>query len=179
MTDIRSPETLDEFCARTRSFNQTRLPECLYEECGDILTEPLAADTFHVTLHDLISGTPSEKLEKEIERIEPAAVRMVKELSSNPKKIEMRSTFLFNMVSTSMVLGFEPRDEESCRILMRYYEAFQPILCLNYPLTPHVTLAYFKPGILDEPQIKCLQRAIDLAKIWDPVTLELCGSMLE
>ena len=49
---------------------------------------------------------------------------------------------------------------------MRYYEAFQPILCLNYPLTPHVPLAYFKPGILDERQIKCLQRVIDLAKTW-------------
>ena len=62
------------------------------------------------------------------------------------------------------------RAAESCRLLMRYYEAFQPILCLNYPLTPHVTLAYFKPGILDERQIKCLQRVIDLAKTWDPVT---------
>lgn len=26
MTNIRSPETLAEFCARTRSFNQTSLP---------------------------------------------------------------------------------------------------------------------------------------------------------
>ena len=71
------------------------------------------------------------------------------------------------------------RAAESCRLLMRYYDAFQPILCLNYPLTPHVTLAYFNPGILDERQIKCLQRVIDLAKTWEPVTLELCGSMLE
>ena len=37
----------------------------------------------------------------------------------------------------------------------------------------------FNPGILDERQIKCLQRVIDLAKTWEPVTLELCGSMLE
>ena len=47
------------------------------------------------------------------------------------------------MVNTSLVLCFEPETDEDCQKLMSYYEMFQKVVPLSYPLTPHITLAYF------------------------------------
>lgn len=155
------------------------LQDKLYAVCGDVLAEPLAEDTFHITLHDLVSGPASPDLERAVREVEPAAAARTAECSNEPGIIRMRSSFLFNMVNTSMVLGFEPEDEESCHRLMRNYEAFQDIVALNYPLTPHVTLAYFKPGTIRAEQVGRLQSVIDFARAREVIRVELSGSMLE
>ncbi len=151
----------------------------LYEVCGDILADPLATDTFHITLHDLVNGSLSAKLEQEILCIQRSAMKLANDISAEGRHIRMQSTFLFNMVNTSMVLGFEPVDEESCRILMEYYERFQNVVRLDYPLTPHVTLAYFKPGRIHMEQVGRLQSVIDFAKTQEKIHTELLGEMLE
>ncbi len=82
------------------------------------------------------------------------------------------------MVNTSMVLGFEPADERNCQVLMELYELFQQVVWLDYPLTPHVTLAYFKPGMLGEEQICRLQDMIDSVNERERIMADIYGSML-
>ena len=60
-----------------------------------------------------------------------------------PTGIKMRSTCIFNMVNTSLVLGIYPIDEAEYKKLMNLYEIFDKIKELPYPLTPHITLAYY------------------------------------
>ena len=44
-------------------------------------------------------------------------------------------------------------DEDDCARLMAMHAAYQDVVALNYPLTPHVTLAYFKPGTYGEEKV--------------------------
>lgn len=155
------------------------IQKMLYEVCSDVLADPLSKDTFHITLHDLVSGKPSSKLSREIKQIEPMVLRRVGYISAQEQPIRMKSTYLFNMVNTSMVLGFEPEDEDSCYMLMEYYQELQQELPLNYLLTPHVTLAYFRPGEIRPDQIKRLQSVVDRVKECAPIYIELMGCMAE
>ena len=148
----------------------------LYDICGDVLAEPLAKDSFHITLHDLLNGTPSENLQQEMLKIQSLAIKM---LDNKTDIIRMKSNFLFNMVNTSMVLGFEPVDNDSHKTLMRYYQDFQSVVNLDYPLTPHVTIAYFKLQIINKNQVKNLQSVIDWVKNQESIYCDLSGSMLK
>ena len=49
----------------------------------------------------------------------------------------------------------------------------------HYPLTPHVTVAYFKPGRYGPAQVARLQSAVDFAAAQPPVSLALSGAMAE
>lgn len=148
----------------------------LYDICGDILAEQLTKDSFHITLHDLLNGIPSENLQQEILKIQPLAIKI---LDNKTDIIRMKSNFLFNMVNTSMVLGFEPVDNDSHKTLMRYYQDFQNVVNLDYSLTPHVTIAYFKPQIINKNQVENLQIVIDWVKAQKSIYFDLSGSMLK
>ncbi len=167
--------TLDNNARRQIRSIQNRL----YSTCHFSLAERLCSDTFHITLHDLLSDSPSQKLLNSLQDIQPKAQKLVKDINARNESIQMQSTFLFNMVNTSMVLGFEPVDEESCQILMRYYQMFQDVVPLNYALTPHVTLAYFKPGHINAEQVQKLQNVIDFVKQRPPIFTTLCSQDLQ
>lgn len=151
----------------------------LYAECSPILSERLEERTLHITLHDLRSGPPSQELEHAMEALRPEARRLVHDIRQERRTIRMVSTALFDMVNTSMVLGFEPEDEESCEVLMDYYARFQTLLPLPYQLTPHVTLAYFRPGIHGPHWSEALQNVVDLAATRPPIHLTLTGNDVE
>lgn len=155
------------------------LQDALYEGCGDLLAQPLDQETFHITLHDLVSGPPSPQLEEQVRLVQPSALACVAELRGQDAPLRLVSTVLFNMVNTSMVLGFAPADEESCARLQAAYQRLQAAVRLSYPLTPHVTVAYFKPGRYGPAQIARLQAAVDLAAAQPPVSLALSGAMVE
>lgn len=155
------------------------IQDVLYESCGDILAEPLAKSSFHITLHDLVNGKPSPGLERRIRDIRERASGQVREIAARGGTVRLHSTYLFNMVNTSMVLGFAPADEESCGKLMGYYEALQDVVCLGYPLTPHVTLAYFRPGTIGEEPLSRLRQAVDRINSREKVCFELPVSRLE
>ena len=104
---------------------------------------------------------------------------MVCQIAEKKEEIRFKSSVLFNMVNTSMVLGFEPIDEESCQRMMEYYERFQEIVYLNYPLTPHVTVAYFKPCRIEIEQVKQLQHVIDWVNMQEPIEVILSTNMLQ
>lgn len=156
------------------------IQEELYKQCKDILAVPLKSELFHITLHDLINGGNLKVLEDKIQKTGKLALERVKVINQEKLNIKLKSTYLFNLVSRSMVLGFEPVDEESCQKLMALHESFQSIVHLNYPLTPHVTLAYFIPNkIINAEQIDKLQSVIDFVKAREPINVLLEGSMLE
>lgn len=156
-----------------------RIQERLYRTCAPALAEPLEASSFHITLHDLLNGRPSRELRDRMEQIRDAALACVRKIQEKHETVRLRSTALFNMVNTSMVLGFAPADEESCGRLMAYYEMLQEIICLNYPLTPHVTVAYFRPGTISAEWIEALQGAVDETGRQERISVELPAQTVE
>jgi len=134
----------------------------LYEKCGCMLAQKLKGDTFHITLHDLNNGVLSHELMKKMKQSERTARMILEELKENNSlKIRMRSTYLFNMMNTSVVLGFAPIDEEACCKLMSLYDRFQEVVSLSYLLTPHITIAYYKPGVYGMEQVTALTELIN------------------
>ena len=152
-----------------------RMQERLYRTCAPAL----AAPSFHMTLHDLLSGTPDRALRGRIDDIRCAALERVRQIARTGETVRLHTTALFNMVNTSMVLGLAPADEESCGRLMAYYETLQEAVCLNYPLTPHVTLAYFRPGVIAAEWVEKLRDAVDEIGRREKIFLELPARTLE
>ena len=145
----------------------TRMQDVLYESCGFILAERLTRDTFHVTLHDLNNEKPYENLEHLMKQ----SGKMAKDIISYIAGEEacpacVRAVSVFSMVNKSIVLGLEPADEYSCRRLMEMYERFQSVVYLDYPLTLHLTLAYYKPGEYTKEQRNILKETFaELSKM--------------
>ena len=150
----------------------------LYEVCPDVFAEPLVADTFHITLHDLLNGEESDDLKWRIGEIQHKAKQFVYQIAEKNEEIRLKSSVLFNMVNTSMVLGFEPADEESCQKMMEYYELLQEVVYLNYPLTPHVTVAYFKPCRIEAEQVHDIQNVIHWVNKQEAIEVTLNTKML-
>ena len=129
----------------------------LYQNCRDMLATPIRQSSFHVTLHDLSSGTLESGLKNQMEKNRKAAEQILQNRErKKTSPLRVRTVSVFNMVNTSVVLGLEPEDEESCGRLMELYECFQKIVLLNYPLTLHITLGYYRPGKYPESHIKYL-----------------------
>ncbi len=121
--------------------------EKLYSYCPSMMAERLTRESFHITLHDLLNGTPSEELEKQVEVMSIRAKELMKEIQLQKKTLNFTTTALMNMVNVSMVLVVEPADEETYNAMMALYVKFEQLLHLHYSLTPHITLAYYKPGV--------------------------------
>ena len=142
----------------------TVLQKELYEGGAQVLSQQLDSGTFHMTLHDLVNGQPEDSLRTRMQKIEP----MVKSILGDWKDhepISMEATWMFNMVSTSIVLGLKPADPDSYARLDAMYNKLEEVLPLGYPLCPHITLAYFRPGVYAPEQIQGLcnsLRAVDL-----------------
>ena len=143
----------------------TALQDALYDGCGEWLSHRLRPQTFHITLHDLLNGTDWQAIEGDVQRTLIHARQVVDEIrASYPWGIHVRAKCLMNMVNTSVVLVFEPEDEANCRALMEMHARLQAVVPLSYPLTPHVTLAYFRPGAIDAEQTARLQAVFDAAQ---------------
>ena len=156
-----------------------RMQERLYRTCAPALAEPLEASSFHMTLHDLLSGEPDRDLRRRIDEIRCAALERVRQIARTDETVRLHTTALFNMVNTSMVLGLAPADEKSCGRLMAYYETLQEAVCLNCPLTPHVTLAYFRPGVIAAEWVEKLRDAVDEIGRREKIFMELPAKALE
>ena len=152
--------------ARTK-FALAGLQRGLYCEVGQMLAQPLTADTFHMTLHDLVNGSVhSEALARDMERVKDQVLPLL-QIWQNEPPLQMRATRTFNLVHTSVVLGLEPSDADSWRQLDRMYQELEAVVPLGYGLTPHITLAYYKPGSYSEAD------AARLRAILGPSELEL------
>lgn len=140
----------------------------LYHSIPHLFSEKLNAETFHMTVHDLAnSNIDSNLLKKQMVDLSLKAHHILQREKPNDI-LRMRTTWMFNMVNTSIVLGVAPSDEKSYHNLDRLYCSFEEILPLGYALTPHITLAYFRPGFYADEDLRKLKNCLR------PVELELC-----
>lgn len=136
-----------------------------------MLASPLPASTIHLTLHDLVCpekcvSDPGDEAGYQAELTESLrrAAGIVEKIHRDyaGRRISMAADRIVQMVSKSLVLLLKPLTEADCQLLLEMYDRFEEIVRLPYPLTPHITLAYFKPGTLDGG---ILQDALDFAQI--------------
>lgn len=132
----------------------------LYERAGWMLSAPLTEDTFHMTLHDLengpeLNGELARRMASAQEKAAPLLERW-----KDQEPLRMEGTWMFNMVSTSIVLGLRPSDEDSRRRLSQMYADLEQVKPLGYAMTPHITLAYYRPGWYDEGSVRALHSAL-------------------
>lgn len=136
------------------------LQDELYRNSGWMLSRKLDPSTFHMTLHDLVNGPElTEELKAEMTEAEAKVNHLLTQWRYLPP-LHMKTTWLFNMVNTSIVLGLVPADEESWHRLDEMYTALESVVHLGYALTPHITMAYFKPGIWSQYDMNYLRQAL-------------------
>lgn len=135
----------------------------------DMLATLLPDSTVHMTLHDLISpetcsSDQEEAYRREMDDSLEKAAAIVESIHREyaGRKIAMASDRIVNMMSKSLVLMLRPRTEQDYKLLLELYQRFDGLQPLPYPLTPHITLAYFKPGMLDGGR---LGKALDAVQI--------------
>ena len=158
---------LGKQCLQTVQLMQRILYDKL--EGTGMLADALPASTIHMTLHDLISpeiciSQSEEAYESEIADSVKKAAGIAEDICKeyNGRGITMVSDRIVNMVSKSLVLMLKPQTEQDYELLLEMYRRFDVIQKLPYSLTPHITLAYFKPGMLDGGR---LGEAVDSVQI--------------
>lgn len=138
-----------------------RMQLILHHRCGWMLAHPLAPHALHMTLHDLLNGVNEAALREPVRRTgEAAKIILAQQRAADHAPIRLTSALAFNMTCGSVALGFTPDREEDCARLMAMHAAYQGVVALNYPLTPHVTLAYFKPGAYGPDEVARLADAL-------------------
>lgn len=141
----------------------------LYAAAPDMLAEPLPEESFHLTAHDL-ANAPENTPELQAKMAEAAEKTLPLVRDVLPKKpIQMKATWAFNMVGVSIVVSWEPADEESCAALDKLYTTLEQVVPLGYALCPHITLAYFRPGVYEREAVDRLRAALQPVDL----TLEL------
>ena len=144
-----------------------KLQDKLYRNAGWMLSQKLDPSTFHMTLHDLVNGPElTEELKAGMAEAEAKGKPLLAQWRKLPP-LHMKTTWLFNMVNTSIVLGLVPADAESWHSLDEMYTALESTVHLGHALTPHITMAYFKPGIWSQYDMNYLRQALC------PVELEI------
>jgi len=136
------------------------LQEELYQAVPQMFSEKLERETFHMTLHSLADGHPEEEgLAERMEEAEKKARQILARWKDAPP-LRMKATWMFNMVHTSIVLGLMPDGEDgSWQRLDELYCALQEAAPLG-DLCPHITLAYYRPGVYSEEEAEQLRRAL-------------------
>lgn len=143
------------------------LQEELYRNAGWMLSQKLDPSTFHMTLHDLVNNPEmTEDLRMRMAEAEAKAKPILAQWQ-NLSPLHMKTSWVFNMVNTSIVLGLTPADEETWNRLDEMYTALESVVRLGYALTPHITMAYFKPGTWSQYDLSRLRQALH------PVELEV------
>ena len=137
-----------------------RMQLLLHHRCGDMQAEPLAPATLHMTLHDLLNGVDEAALHEPVRRTGEAAKAILARQRGEARPIRLTATWAFNMTCGSVALGFAPDTEADCAALMGMHADYQAVVPLNYPLTPHVTLAYFRPGAYAPEAVARLAEAL-------------------
>lgn len=142
-------------------------------EGTNMLAALLPEEAAHMTLHDLVScemccsaaedeDAYGREMAESLQRAAGVVERIREEHAG--RKIELVSDRIVSLVSKSLVLMLKPRTEADYELLLDLYGRFDEIVRLPYPLTPHITLGYFRPGMINGDT---LQEALDFAQI-DP-----------
>lgn len=138
-----------------------RITDILYSEAPECFCEKLVDSTFHMTLHDL-SNSPEKETAARCMPSNRSRLRVVlEEQPVTPQTIRMRSKAIFNMVNTSLVVGLYPVDAAEYEKLMALYALVDVVKQLPYPLTPHITLAYYSSAGFDNATAKKLEQIVN------------------
>ncbi len=132
----------------------------LYYSASKCFCERLVPNTFHMTLHDLSSSAILKDIAEELFENEFKVMEKIEEIQKYNIRIKMKSHYIFNMVNTSLVLGLYPVDAQEYHKLMELYFIFDSVRKLNYPLTPHITLAYYSSHGFDLKAARVLEDAV-------------------
>ena len=130
----------------------TAVPECFSERLND--------STLHMTLHDLSHSTRLEDVSERMREHETALRTLLAHKPVEQKTIRMRSKAVFNMVNTSIVLGVYPNDPVEYAKLMELYQLGEQLMALPYPMTPHITLAYYRKEGFSHELVEKLKKQI-------------------
>jgi len=136
----------------------TGIVDKIYDIAPECFCEKLVPNTFHMTLHDLSNSPVFEDITVEVSQNERNVVNKSKQVCM--QKIKMRSKYIFNMVNTSLVLGLYPVNEREYNKLMELYYLFDDVKKLDYPFTPHITLAYYNINGFDMEAARKLESII-------------------
>lgn len=187
MAKVRPDGTLRPFFGNTVIWeldDAAKLALCrrqtlLHHHAGWCLAEPLAPETFHITLHDLVSGPAEDVIAADAALARTQALALLDALRREGiPPIRLISTHVFSMVNTSVVMGFAPETEVDCAALMGLYERFHAVVPLGYGLTPHATLSYYRPGQYGREAVDALNQVIRQAESLPPVRLTLAPEAL-
>ena len=136
------------------------MAKSLHENFGDCFAEKISAETYHVTLHDLASGNDLSQIAVRMFENELAIKDAFRTYDFTHHSIKMKADYVLNMVNTSIVLVLIPEREEDYQALMQLKRIFQEISPLDYPLTPHITLAYFGRAGIDHDKMMALSALV-------------------
>lgn len=135
--------------------------DLLYLRAPQCFCEKLAMHTFHVTLHDLSNtGDPSSAAQEMLENERAVTGKMAQLQKYAGAAIKMKNKYIFNMVDISLVMGLYPADADGYRILTELYSVFDSVKKLDYPFTPHITLAYYNINGFDERAARSLEKTV-------------------
>lgn len=163
------------------TFRLARLMQALLhrhlEDTG-MLAQPLPEDSLHMTLHDLVSpeqtlsgGEGEKEYAREVENsvnLAETVVRSIQERYAG-QEIVLIPDRIVNMVGKSLVLLLKPASERDDALLLELYRQFDAVKTLPYPLTPHITLAYFRPGMIDGDRLGAVVQAMQPEPHTSPV----------
>lgn len=145
----------------------------LYETVPECFAERLKSHTFHMTLHDLSNSPWLHEIAQDVFFNELNVLERKNRVVKN-QKIRMKTRYIFNMVSNSLVLGLYPSDEEEYHKLMSLYYLFHEVKELNYPLTPHITLGYYNVHGFSADSARKLEKLIgDWNQVIEDMELEI------
>jgi len=134
----------------------------LYDVAGGCFAEKFHETTIHMTLHDLNSSEYDDyDVLKKMFETEVELVKRIRDVACAPDSIKMVTTCVFNMVNTSMVIGLVPKTQEDYHKLMKLYNVVDDICQLPYPLTPHITLAYYNRNGFEGELLTEIERIVN------------------
>ncbi len=118
--------------------------DALYREAGDCFSERLKNDALHITLHDLSNSSNVSDIGEDMFRNEIILLKYAQSGKIGKSTIRFETNYCINMVGVTIVLALKPKTREDYENLIALYGIADCVRALPYPLTPHITLAYFK-----------------------------------
>ena len=141
--------------------------DALHDVLGDALAQRLPLDLAHVTLHDLRASSDLAAVASEVF----SDTGRLPELIARARAVgpvEVEFTWAYNSVNMSVVAGIQGASADDHDRLMAAHEVFEDVVRLG-TLTPHVTLAYYRP----DPPVPLVPSV--LADVLGTVTATLAG----
>ncbi|MCI7211183.1 MAG: hypothetical protein SOT80_09640 [Candidatus Pseudoruminococcus sp.] len=139
-----------------------KIIEKLYKSVPECFCQRLDKSTLHMTLHDLSASDNLDSIMPEVFYNEIKLLQIIIDYPQNPQTIRMKTNFVINMVSTSLVLALVPADEAEWDKLQTLYDLINEVKICPYPyLTPHITLAYFNYNGFDAGSVQKLKEVVN------------------